>query len=249
MDICNSRGTEVCKWAMTGQDNPRPSISTYPRQDKPAPHIWTTWRRLLRLTYSKTKECRLDRPLRKWYTGRLNQIWDTVINLTTALLYIWTTCKVQVVYEKQGRGHKRFRYLRPHHTASFPRRCVPISHLSGRILHLLQLCNNDSPPSHPPAQQTELQLMHQGVHTNIPHLIIAQAIWDGLAILGTDGSVKNETATYSWILSTTTDTINPDVIGGGLLPPPATYTDHYSKRPEAAALFAGLSWIYDLLKQ
>ena len=149
MDICNSRGTEVCKWAMTGQDNPRPSISTYPRQDKPAPHIWTTWRRLLRLTYSKTKECRLDRPLRKWYTGRLNQIWDTVINLTTALLYVWTTCKVQVVYEKQGRGHKRFRYLRPHHTASFPRRCVPISHLSGRILHLLQLCNNDSPPLTP----------------------------------------------------------------------------------------------------
>jgi hypothetical protein len=91
--------------------------------------------------------------------------------------------------------------------------------------------------------------MNRGVQTDIPRSIIAQAIWDGLAILGTDGSVKNETASYSWILSTTTDNINPDVLGGGLLPPPATYTNHYSKRPEAAALFAGLSWIYDLLHQ
>jgi hypothetical protein len=87
------------------------------------------------------------------------------------------------------------------------------------------------------------------VCTNIPRSVIAQAIWDGLAILGTDGSVKGDTATYSWILSTTIDTINPDVTGGGLLPSPATYTDHYSKRPEAAALYAGLSWIRDLLHQ
>jgi hypothetical protein len=91
--------------------------------------------------------------------------------------------------------------------------------------------------------------MQRGVHTNIPRPIIAQSIWDGLAIMGTDGSVKDDTATFSWIISTTNDTINPDVTGGGLLPPPATYTDHYSKRPEAAALFAGLSWIHDLLHQ
>jgi hypothetical protein len=37
-------------------------------------------------------------------------------------------------------------------------------------------------------------------------------------------------------------------MGGGFLPPTAKYMTPYSKRPEAAALFAGLSWIMDLLE-
>jgi hypothetical protein len=36
---------------------------------------------------------------------------------------------------------------------------------------------------------------------------------------------------------------------GGFLPPTAQYLAPYSKCPEAAALFAGLTWIATLLKQ
>jgi hypothetical protein len=43
--------------------------------------------------------------------------------------------------------------------------------------------------------------------------------------------------------------VKAQVKGGGFLPPTATYLDPYSKRPEAAALLAGLSWIDDLLRQ
>ena len=65
---------------------------------------------------------------------------------------------------------------------------------------------------------------------------------------GTDGSICDDIATYSWVLSTTNDAIGPDVKGGGFLPPSAEHTTQYSKRPKAAALYASLTWIYDLLQ-
>jgi hypothetical protein len=172
-----------------------------------------------------------------------------VIDPTTSLIYIWQQGKVRI-YERQGWSNKRYRYLRPHQHASFPRGCLPISGtLQAGFFVTSGYATITSPTPHPSAQLNEMQIMHRGVQTTTPCPVIAQSIWDGLAIMGTDGSVKEDTATYSWIISTTQDEIHPDVKGGGLLPPPAMYTDHYSKRPEAAALFAGLSWIYDLLQQ
>lgn len=90
--------------------------------------------------------------------------------------------------------------------------------------------------------------LHHGVNANTPLSTVARAIWDGTAILGTDSSVYNNKATYSWILSTSQTKIAVDVCGGGFLPPPAKYMEHSLKHPEAAAIYAGLTWIRDLLK-
>ena len=54
---------------------------------------------------------------------------------------------------------------------------------------------------------------------------------------------------YAWILSTMNDTIGQDVTGGGLLPPSAPHQGHALKRPEAAALFAALTWISLMLEK
>ena len=89
--------------------------------------------------------------------------------------------------------------------------------------------------------------MRHGTHHNTPLPATAQAIWDGQAILATDRSVKNEAATYTWILSTTNDHIEQDITGGGLLPLSALYAQHTLKCPEAAALYATLQWIATLL--
>ena len=90
--------------------------------------------------------------------------------------------------------------------------------------------------------------MHHGTHHHTPLPITAQAIWDGQAILATDGSVKWNRATYTKIISTTNDTIGQDVTGGSLLPPSsAPYAQHASKLSEAAALYAALTWIAMLL--
>jgi hypothetical protein len=105
----------------------------------------------------------------------------------------------------------------------------------------------------PPIQHTtetmhEMRLMNRGTQTTLTHEDIAQSIWDGQAIMGTDGSVTGDIATYAWVISTNAFNIEADVMGGGFLPPTAKYMTPYSKRPEAAALFAGLSWIMDLLE-
>ena len=68
-----------------------------------------------------------------------------------------------------------------------------------------------------------------------------------MALVGSDGSVKNGVATYAWELSTTNLCIEADVKGGGFLPPTAQYAEHQSKCPEAAALYAALTWIKFIL--
>jgi hypothetical protein len=55
------------------------------------------------------------------------------------------------------------------------------------------------------------------------------------------------TVKTSFVISISSTDVRPNVIGGGFLPLTAQYLDPYSKRPEAAALLAGLTWIQKLL--
>jgi hypothetical protein len=99
------------------------------------------------------------------------------------------------------------------------------------------------------AHRPDIPLLHRGVKVEVPLAYVAQSIWEGYAVLGTDGSVTPTQSTYSWILSTSPNTISADVRGGGRLPQPAQYADESSKRPKAAAIYASLHWIHDLLLQ
>ena len=169
---------------------------------------------------------------------------------TTHLIYIWANNKVRV-YERKGRSQKQYRHLRPHPTNSFPRDSVPISgsFQSGNFIvsgySLFTQPTNDTITE----QITEMRLMNRGVTTTIPLNVIAQAVWDGQAIMGTDRSVTADIATYSWVISLTHFGVTADFRGGGFLPPTAQYLNPYSKCPEAAALLAGLTWINTLLQQ
>jgi hypothetical protein len=99
------------------------------------------------------------------------------------------------------------------------------------------------------AHQMDHTSLHIGIKMRVSLAHVAQSIWDGYAVLGTDGSVMPTQSTYSWILSTSPNAISADVCGGGRLPPPAQYADDSSKRPEAAAIYASLHWIHELLLQ
>jgi hypothetical protein len=87
--------------------------------------------------------------------------------------------------------------------------------------------------------------MNRGVRQNESSETIAQAIWEGKAIMGTHGSVRDPVATnYLFVISISRTDIKTSVKGGGFLPPTVQYLDPYSKHPEAAALLgllAGLS--------
>ena len=152
------------------------------------------------------------------------------------------------IYEWQGRSTKQYQYLRPHPMQSFPIGCIPISGQFQASTFLTNgYVNITLPLTLPCTTLTDQHLLHHGTQCQTTLPLTAQAIWDGQAILTTHGSVKNGTVTYAWILSTTNDNIKPDISSGSLLHPSAPYSHHASKRLEAAALYAALTWIMDIL--
>jgi hypothetical protein len=92
-----------------------------------------------------------------------------------------------------------------------------------------------------------MQYMNGGVLYNTPRAMIAKVVWDGTAIMGTNGSVQEPIATYSFVISLLQEAVEVSVKGGGFFPPTAQYLDPYSNQTEAAALLDGISWIKTLL--
>jgi hypothetical protein len=86
----------------------------------------------------------------------------------------------------------------------------------------------ERPPVTIPEKVREMWNMNHCVIQNVNSATIAKAIWEGKALtMGTDGSVHDPTsiAIYSFvrILSISQVDIQPNVRGGGFLPPMAEY--------------------------
>ena len=145
---------------------------------------------------------------------------------------------------------RRFTYQRRHRNCSFPRNATPIT---GRMEsgHFTAdgPSNWTSPPDQDDAPTTDLNRMLRNVRYQRPLEAIADSIWKGKAMFGTDGSVLKGHATYSFIISTDDTNINADVTGGGHLPPPAQFIDWDSHRLEAAAAYALLTHVSQILHQ
>jgi hypothetical protein len=92
--------------------------------------------------------------------------------------------------------------------------------------------------------------MFRGRRRYVPYRDIAEAIWKGKAIVGTDGLASNDNGTYSFVILIDTDAKPPTVAFkcGGNLPPLAEYLDMDSHRPEAAALYTALCFTRLLLQ-
>jgi hypothetical protein len=75
---------------------------------------------------------------------------------------------------------------------------------------------------------------------------IAESIWQGNAIVGTDGSAANDHGTYSFVILTDIANESPtlSVKCGGNLPNLADYIDMDSHRPQGAALFSALCFVH-----
>jgi hypothetical protein len=77
----------------------------------------------------------------------------------------------------------------------------------------------------------------------------AKSIWQGNAIVGTDGSAANDHSTYSFIILTDTANESPmvSIKCGGSLPNLAEYINMDSHCPKGAALFSALCFVQLLL--
>ena len=245
-DISTSNGKAICAWAINATENPRKSVFCFPRQERPrAANVIATWKRVIRLCYAQADAQVFDTPLGPWHKGRIKQVWDTVIDPQTGQIYIWQNGRVRI-YERRSR--LQYRYARTLSQSTFPINCVPISGtFQSGFFTSNGYARMERPTVTPTTHDSETRNMNRGVYLNAPRAAIAKAIWEGTAIMGTDGSIRDPIATYSFIISLSQTAISPNVKGGGFLPPTAQYLDPYSKRTEAAALLAGLSWIASLL--
>jgi hypothetical protein len=104
--------------------------------------------------------------------------------------------------------------------------CVPISgNLQCAIFHAtgyakMQRARRPTIPEHAP----EMKNMNRGVEQNEQAETIARAIWEGNAIMGTDGSVRDPIATHSFVISISRTDVKTNVVrGGGFLPPTTQY--------------------------
>jgi hypothetical protein len=88
-----------------------------------------------------------------------------------------------------------------------------------------------------------MRRMNRGVLTNVLRESIAKAIWEGTVIMGTNGYVRDQLGTYSFVISLSQTNVSTCAKGGGFLPIMAPYLDPYSQQTEAAALLSGLCWI------
>jgi hypothetical protein len=194
-DISNSAGTALCEWALNVTIYPRKSVMCFPRQERPsAANVIATWKRVMRICYSQAASRSLDRPMGPWHKGKISQVWNTVINPTTGIVHIWREGKVYM-YEKRTRS--QYRYVRLAMYSTFPINSVPISgtlhagiFTTGGYSQIERHCE----PTQPHVKA--FRIMNRGVMINDTRESISRSIWEGKAIMGTDGSVKNSKATY-----------------------------------------------------
>jgi len=85
----------------------------------------------------------------------------------------------------------------------------------------------------------------------VPLAQIAQAIWSGDALFGTDGSVSSDHGTYAFVILINLNDKEPLLAAtlGCHMPDNAKLLDMDSHRPEAAALYAALIFTRKLLEE
>jgi hypothetical protein len=103
----------------------------------------------------------------------------------------------------------------------------------------------------PPIHAKQMRQINHGVLIHTPWASrITNAIWERMAIMGTDGSVQDPIATYSFAILLLQAIVEVSVKGGGFfLQWHSTLTNTQTITTKAAALLAGLSWIQTLLSQ
>jgi hypothetical protein len=147
-----------------------------------------------------------------------------------------------------------------HDSISFPLQQQCLTPISGHFEQGFFITDSNEASSYtaPPPEIDEHKTMEgqmfwsHHIHNDFTPNDIAQAIWTGKAIIGTDGSVLNDNATYGVsILIQQEDEEQPKIAISvrGKLPHLAKFTDMDSHQPEAAALFAALVLVRRLLTE
>jgi hypothetical protein len=136
----------------------------------------------------------------------MNQAWNQVYCKDTDTVYSFTTEPTPSVqlYTHRNKQGKRFRYSMKHTSISFPRKKNCLTPISGHLKQNYFIADSHESCAYvaPPPERDLYREMEDRI-LSFFHLFddftakdVAQAIWTGKAIIGTNGSVLNNNATY-----------------------------------------------------
>jgi hypothetical protein len=124
-DISTSDGTALCDWSLNATLNPRTPVFCFPQQERPqSTQIIDTWKRIIRICYSQQATRHLDNPMGDWTKGRIQQVWDTVINPTTGIIHSWINGTGR---QYAQRSRSQYQFVRTSRHSIFPINCIPVS--------------------------------------------------------------------------------------------------------------------------
>jgi hypothetical protein len=188
-----------------------------------------------------------------WYRGRISQSWNQVFSPADHKIYSFKTEPRQTVrvYERQyTRCSRQWQYQCSSLVLTFP---IDIAPISGKFEQGFFIPDNldgtadvvNPPPNNEPTW--ERQMLHG--YRFLPLRDIADAIWQGDAIVGSDGSAANDNGIYGFsILTNILD--GPPTVAlkcGGNLPTLTDYIDMDLHCPKGAGLYAALCFVRLLL--
>jgi hypothetical protein len=259
-NLTNSAGTAIADWVTDPnliENKSQLSLFLYPNQGRLTSTTWNIFVTKLQVAYTVGTNNLLTRPLGQWDVDQMHQAWHQVYCDATDTVYSFTkepTPSVRI-YNCQTQWTKWFRYTQMHDSISFPLQQQCLTPISGHfeqgffIADSNEASNYTAPPPKVDKHKTMERRMFWSHHI---HNDIAQAIWTGKAIIGTDGSVLNNNATYGVsILIQQENKEQPKIAISvrGKLPHLVKFTDMDSHQPEAAALFAALVLVCRLLTE
>jgi len=209
--------------------------------------------RILRKCFKAGTNNVLRHPLGRWYKGRIQQEWPQVFSPETQRVYVYKAQTVRY-YERRLPRQKRFRYVHRTPTAAIPKDAVPISgHFEQGyfIADSAIIAQTTQPPMLTDPETTRIESMLRGTRFHVPTQVLANALWNGDAIIGTDGSVLDEQGSYAFIILINLHQVEPTlaVRSGGWMSPTAEFIDLDSHRPEAAALYAAQMFLQCFLRK
>ena len=243
-DICTGAGTRVLPQALTGVEEPelhKIRIATF-NQQKPGKHAWRTWQRFLFTITNKSGV--LQQPLGKWITPHdLTRHWSQFVHHpATDQLYSHYSGHLYQAHRRLGEG--TFEVVTTATPAPAPEFSYPTSVRT--VLDVLRPTKNymgplRRTPPHIPAPEDICSPWEQELLSHTRILCNQETLHDylmqGNYIMCSDGSVKDDRATFGFVIATRQG--RRLVKGHG--PAPGAYPNSF--RSEAYGVLATLRWL------
>jgi len=245
-DITNGMGTRVLQSYIDSKDPVCKSKYKWPHQPKPPPNDWKEWKRAVLEIWSANEQGILSQSLGPIICSS-HQISDWTFSISKKKLYRSYSLNSFLAFTPRRRGYRGLPSYEPaHHCQQLPEDCKSVKvNNSNNINVFIESELPDTQINFDNDVDGDASFFR---HVSVTHgtiLQIVNMIRDGNALAASDGSVKQDIGTASWII--TGDTSDESEYQGSHGVPPSV-SNMTSHRAELYGIYAILQSLQKLEK-